>query len=136
MPAYMIGGINDQNLFALRLIATIVLLAVYSLLPEQYRFSRAIILFGAILAFILISILRWILMQTKVLTSNKQKEEHANTLIVGSAEEYEEAVQLMRDAGMQEKVLGRVAVSENDPSAIGHWSKLRHAFCNCSISGK
>ena len=31
------------------LVATIVLLAVYSLLPEQYRFSRAIILFGAIL---------------------------------------------------------------------------------------
>ena len=41
------GGINVQNWFVLHLIATIVLLAAYSLLPEQYRFSRAIILFGA-----------------------------------------------------------------------------------------
>ena len=61
MPGCMTGGINDLNWFVLHLIATIVLLAAYSLLPEQYRFSRAIILFGAILSFILIGILRWIL---------------------------------------------------------------------------
>lgn len=41
------------------LIATLVLLAAYALLPEHYRFSRAIILFGALLAFALISLLRW-----------------------------------------------------------------------------
>lgn len=105
-------------------IATIVLLAVYSLLPEQYRFSRAIILFGAILSFILTGFLRRLLIATKVLTSSKQQEEHANTLIIGSAKEYGEAVQVMNDAGMQEKVFGRVAVSENDSSAIGYWSKL------------
>lgn len=105
-------------------IATIVLLAVYSLLPEQYRFSRAVILFGAILSFILTGFLRRLLIATKVLTSSKQQEEHANTLIIGSAKEYGEAVQVMNDAGMQEKVFGRVAVSENDSSAIGYWSRL------------
>ena len=106
------------------LIATIVLLAVYSLLPEHYRFSRAIILFGAVLSFILIGLLRRLLIATQVLTSHKQQEGHANTLIIASAKEYDEAVQLMKDAGMQEKILGRVAVSENDPSAIGYWSRL------------
>jgi GT2 family glycosyltransferase len=54
------------------LIATIVLLAAYSLLPENYRFSRAVILFGAVLSFILIGLLRRILVQTKVLESNKK----------------------------------------------------------------
>ena len=63
-------------------------------------------------------------MQTKVLTSSKENEEHANTLIIASGKEYEEAVQLMKEAGMEEKILGRVAVTENDPSAIGNWSKL------------
>jgi len=106
------------------LIATIVLLAVYSLLPEEYRFSRAIILFGAILSFILIGLLRRLLIATKVLTSSKQQEEHADTLIIGSPNDYDEAAQLMKDAGMQEKILGRVAVSSNDTSAIGYWSKL------------
>ncbi len=106
------------------LIATIVLLAVYSLLPERYRFSRAIILFGAILSFIVIGILRRVLVAAKVLTSSKQKEGHANTLIVGSEKEYDEAVQLMKEAGVEEKVLGRVAVNADDTSAIGYWSKL------------
>ena len=106
------------------LIATIVLLAGYSLLPEQYRFSRAVILFGAVLSFIAIGILRRLLIATKILTSHKQQEEHASTLIIASAKEYEETVQLMNDAGMKEKILGRVAVDENDSSAIGYWSKL------------
>ena len=57
------------------LIATIVLLAAYSLLPEQYRFSRAIILFGAILSFILIGLLRRILVHTRVLTASNERED-------------------------------------------------------------
>ena len=57
MTAYY-AGLYDRwykrsELIRSTLMATIVLLAVYSLLPEQYRFSRAIILFGAILSFIL-----------------------------------------------------------------------------------
>jgi hypothetical protein len=30
----------------------------------------------------------------------------------------------MKEAGLQERVLGRVAVAENDPSGIGYWSKV------------
>jgi hypothetical protein len=100
------------------------MLAVYALLPEQYRFSRGIVLFGAILAFILISILRWVLTRGGVISSGNEKKDHANTLVVGSAEEYKKVLQLMEDAGMKEKVLGRVAVNENDPEAIGYWSRL------------
>jgi hypothetical protein len=107
------------------LIATIVLLAAYSLLPEQYRFSRGIILFGSLLAFVLISILRWVLIQTGVLNSNKEKEEKANIIIAGSEEEYKQAMQLLNEAGMKQKVLGRVAVKENDTSGIGYWEKIK-----------
>jgi GT2 family glycosyltransferase len=106
------------------LIATIILLAGYSLLPEQYRFSRAIILFGAILAFILISLLRWLLIAAHVLNSKHEKEEQPYTLIVGSAAEYEKILQLMKEAGLQERVLGRVAVNEDDYTAVGNWKKL------------
>jgi GT2 family glycosyltransferase len=106
-------------------IATIVLLAGYSLLPEQFRFSRAIILFGAMIAFVLISALRWMLIQTRILASGKEKEEHANTLIVASSSEYEKTVQLMKEAGLQERILGRVAVDENDSTGIGYWKKIK-----------
>lgn len=127
------AGLYDRwykrsELFRSTLVATITLLAAYSLLPEQYRFSRAIILFGAILSFILISFLRGLLVRTGVLETAKQKGERANTLIVGSAEEYKEAVQLLTDAGFSEKILGRVSVHENDTGAIGYWSKLNMLF--------
>jgi hypothetical protein len=106
------------------LIAIIALLAAYSLLPERYRFSRGIILFGALLAFALMSLLRWVLVQSKVLNSNKEREGNSNTLIVGSSTEYEETVQLMKDAGLNARVLGRVAVEETDRTAIGEWRRL------------
>jgi O-antigen biosynthesis protein len=106
------------------LVASIVLLAAYALLPEQYRFSRAIILFGVGLAFILISLLRWVLVRSKVLSSNKERSGQSNTLIAGSAEEYNKTVELMKDAGLQERVLGRIAVHEGDLQAVGHWKNI------------
>ncbi len=107
------------------LIATIFLLAAYSLLPEQYRFSRGIILFGSLLAFIFISLLRWMLVQTNILTSNRNKRGHTNTLIAGTPDEYDQTVQLLKDAGLQERVLGRVAVTADDESAMGTLNKIR-----------
>lgn len=106
------------------LIASIVLLAAYALLPEQYRFSRGIILFGALLAFLLIAALRWVLVQTDVLAGNKEKESHASTLIVGTAAEYQSCLQLMNGAGMQQKILGRVAVEPGDETALGKWPSI------------
>lgn len=106
------------------LIATIVLLAGYALLPEQYRFSRAIILFGAMMAFILISLLRWLLVKARVLESNKENGKSPNTLIVGAPQEYERVLQLMKEAGLQERIMGRIEVDDNDVSGVGHWKEL------------
>lgn len=102
-------------------VSIIVLLAGYALLPEQYRFSRAIVLFGALLAFMLISILRWLLIRTNVISNNKDKEEVHHTVIAGTQEEYERAVQILNDASFNQRILGRVAVESNDFSAIGHY---------------
>jgi hypothetical protein len=45
-------------------------------------------------------------------------------LIVASPQEYQQTVQLIKEAGLHERILGRVAVSENDGSAVGYWKKL------------
>lgn len=110
------------------LIATIALLAGYALLPEHLRFSRGILLFGSLLAFILISILRWFLVITHVISSNKEREENGNTLVVSSPEEYPRLQQLVKEAGLSEKMLGRIAVTENDKNAIGHYKKINSIF--------
>ena len=128
ITAYYAGlydrGYKRAELVRSTLVATIVLLAGYSLLPEQYRFSRAIILFGAVLSFVLIGLLRRILIMTRVLTDDKENEEPANTLVIASPAEYEKAIQLMEAANMKEKVLGRVAVTDDDNGAVGYWTNL------------
>ena len=129
MAAYY-AGLYDRwykrtELIRSTLIATIVLLAAYALLPEQYRFSRGIVLFGAILAFIFISILRWILIGANVINSNKEKEENATTVIAGTAEEFQQTLLLLKEAGMHQKILGRVAVVDNDVTALGSWKNLQ-----------
>lgn len=124
------AGLYDRwykrsELISSTLVATVLLLAAYSLLPEHYRFSRGIILFGAILSFLLISTLRYILVRRNVLTNNNRDDEHTTTLIAGTPEEYSDTVSLLKQAGLSERVLGRIAVQENDLfSAAGQWKEL------------
>lgn len=123
------AGLYDRwykrtELISSMLIAMVCLLAAYALLPEKFRFSRGILLFGSLLAFFIISILRWVLIQTGTLSSDSHKEENASTLIVASAKEYKQVTQLMKKAGFQEKILGRVAVDEQDQTAVGYFRNL------------
>lgn len=106
------------------LIATLVLLASYALLPERFRFSRGIVLFGAVIAFFLISIIRWLLIQNNVLKTSDDKDDQPQTLIVGSEREFETCKELMEHAGLHEKILGRVATTEDEPGGIGYWKRI------------
>lgn len=129
------AGLYDRRYKRPRLIrsafiTTIILLAGYGLLPEEYRFSRAIILLGSLLAFMLVGILRWILVKTRVLSSRMEQNESLNTIIIGSPEEYEHTLRLMKEAGYKERVIGRVAVNENDTTGIGYWKKLNSLYKN------
>lgn len=105
-------------------VATLILLAAYSLLPEDYRFSRGIIVFGVITAFLFISLLRWVLVETKVIIRATDKSEHGDTMIVGTVSEYEEIKLILQSAGMDDKILGRIAVEEDDTTGIGYWSRV------------
>jgi GT2 family glycosyltransferase len=128
MVAYYAGLYNKwykrPELIRSTLAATLVLLAAYSLLPESLRFSRAIVLFGAIMAFILISIFRWVLIKNNFLYKKNSREESPYTLIAGSENEYQSSLQLMQQAHLEERILGRVGIEENEPGAIGYWRKL------------
>ncbi len=123
------AGLYDRwykrsELISSTIIATLVLLAGYALLPEQYRFSRGIILFGALLSFIMISILRWLLVSFNVLDTRKEKDAQLTTLVVASPEEYKEVLLLLQQAGLHQKMLGRIAVDVNDGLAAGYWKNL------------
>jgi len=126
--AYYAGLYNKwyrrSELIRSTLAATLVLLAAYSLLPERLRFSRAIVLFGAVMAFFLISIFRWLLIKNNFLYKRHNGEENPYTLIAGSENEYRSSMQLMQRAHLEERILGRVGIEENEQGTIGYWRKL------------
>lgn len=97
-------------------IALVMVLAAYSLLPEMYRFSRAIVLLGSVFAFILLSIIRILFRNWGVLLL--EDEEVGQTIVVGDETEYERVCGLMRTAGMEDRLLGRVAVSDPRQDAL------------------
>jgi GT2 family glycosyltransferase len=94
------------------IIATLVLLAVYSLLPEQYRFSRAIILFGTLTASLLIGTVRWVLLQQRIIQHAPDKVHKPNILIAGTDEEHQELKTFFNES-LSSRIIGRLAVNES-----------------------
>ncbi|MFN2458435.1 MAG: glycosyltransferase family 2 protein [Chitinophagaceae bacterium] len=100
-------------------IASIVLLAVYALLPEKYRFSRAIILFGALTAFIFINLFRRVLLKANVLQKAPDKMAQRHILIAASESEFQDVKKLSHANQLHFRIIiGRVGVTPNDTNAI------------------
>lgn len=120
--AYYAGLYNkyykQSNLNRSTLIATLVLLAAYALLPEQYRFSRGVVVFGAALSFLLISLLRILLVRTGVLNKAIAEWSAPHILIVGSEQECEEVKKLYPEK-LREKIIGRIGPNSQQQNATG-----------------
>lgn len=124
------NGLYDRpyrqgNLNRSALVATVILLALYGLLPEQYRFSRGIILLSAILIFFTLSLLRWWLVHMGVLESAREADEERQTVVVGSAAEYEQVLGIYTASAIQEKLLGRVDPVAETPGSIAALAGLQ-----------
>lgn len=94
------------------LAATVTLLAVYGLLPEHYRFSRAVVVLGAVLAFFLLSLQRWLLTRTGVLSEAPAASAKPQILIAASEKEYEHLLGFLSEKGFGNRVIGRVGISK------------------------
>ncbi|MCW3074141.1 MAG: glycosyltransferase [Flaviaesturariibacter sp.] len=117
------AGLYDKvyrrmNLLRSTVFATLVLLAVYALLPESLRFSRGILFFGAMLAFVAISILRWSLLKVKFLQEPVEKVEQPFLLVAGSATEFEQASTLLQKNNLDTKIIGRISIDSHKEKAI------------------
>ena len=114
------NGYKPSRLNRAAIAAIVVLLAGYSLLPESLRFSRGILLFGSLMAYGLIALQREVLVNFKILESDKS-DGQGYTIIAGAHKEYTWVYETMQRYGMEEKILGRVAVKGGDEiNAIGN----------------
>ena len=113
------NGFKQKRLNHSTIIAFAILLSVYALLPESFRFSRGILVFGSLLAFVLMTMIRGWFVKWKVIESDEVSDEHRQTFIVGTEKEFKEVKIIMQNAGMGERVLGRIEVNGGSPNAIG-----------------
>lgn len=124
------GGLYDNGFKQSRLnrstvIAIGVLLSVYALLPESLRFSRGILFFGSILAFLLITLVRRVLLRWNII-ERAEESETGQTVIAGSETEYNEISHFIEKANKKEQILGRIAPGKiAEPNTVGSFGKLQ-----------
>jgi GT2 family glycosyltransferase len=102
--------------------AVLGMLAVYSLLPEQLRFSRGVIVCGGSLGGLFILLLRHLLLLKQSIFTNQ--EDDGNMVAVATGPEYEEIKRLLQNAMVDEQLLGRMSIDDNGSDALFGWKEL------------
>jgi hypothetical protein len=126
------AGLYDRyyraiNLIRSTFIATLFLLAIYALLPETLRFSRGIVVFGALSAFVLISIVRALLMSAGILYEPIDQVSRPYLLIAASPKEFEEVRSFLGEKNIADKIIGRVSVNGNGDQYVSRLDGIEQA---------
>lgn len=126
---YFSGG-YDRPYKAMRvlrgmLIGSAIILSIYALLPESFRFSRGITVLGALFGVLFILFSRVVLQRLGL--KEVASEEHLNkkTIMVASPEEEAAIAKLMQQAGIQKKIVGTISpTAEKMSHQIGTFSSI------------
>ncbi|MEO6814332.1 MAG: glycosyltransferase [Ginsengibacter sp.] len=119
------NGYKQSRLNKSTLISMLVILSAYSLLPERLRFSRGILLFGSITAFLFMTIVRQLLIKWKIIVAAAEGDENKRIVIAGSLEEFKEVRHFLEMPVKKESVLGRIGTSEiEEENTIGRFENL------------
>ena len=83
------------------LIGTIIILAIYGLLPEKFRFSRAIILLGAAWALIVLPVYRFLLQRLFKVNFYKDENNNKRLILIGDSQESQRVIELINSTGVR-----------------------------------
>ncbi|MBU6157836.1 MAG: glycosyltransferase, partial [Bacteroidetes bacterium] len=99
------------------------LLAIYALLPLEFRFSRAIVVMGSLLSVICLALWRTFLLRVGILES-AIKEEERYTLVVGTKEQAASLEKMMLQFGKSAPLKGVVSPIA-EPDTLGTMQDLK-----------
>ncbi|MDB5209328.1 MAG: hypothetical protein JWQ30_155, partial [Sediminibacterium sp.] len=114
--------------------AVVSMLAVYSLLPENIRFSRGVILWGGIIGASMIFLLRQFLLYRRNPLFIREEDAAAQTIVVATETEYAEIKQLLETAILDQQLLGRVSPGDDDRNALCGLKDLHSLVKNFAIN--
>ncbi|MGC8802753.1 MAG: nucleoside-diphosphate sugar epimerase/dehydratase [Bacteroidales bacterium] len=87
-------------------IGTIIILAIYALLPEGLRYSRMLIVSGALWSLLILTLFRYLLHLTGIKAFQLFNAKRKKVIIVGSQEEYERIRHLLSQTSINVEILG------------------------------
>ncbi len=130
-----LGGGYDKPIRIARptrgiLLGTGVILIIYSLLPETYRFSRALILFGTAWALIATTGVRILLHLLNIRAYRLNANQNRRLVIVGNPQECSRVHQLLKGTALKTSFVGYIAVDaekELNHHIIGDISRLQES---------
>lgn len=132
LSIYLSGGYDKpvrlRKIIQGMAIGTISILFFYSLLNEHYRFSRALILLGALWGAGVITGLRFLLHLFEVNGFRLNAEKNKRFIIVGEKEEVERVSELLQRTGMTPAFIGMVSYRQhrnNTNGFIGHLGQIK-----------
>ncbi len=115
--------------------AVLCMLAAYSLLPEEVRFSRGVILWGGLLSMAAVLLFRQTLFRKLFSWSGYQRGHTGKVVVVAGEKEYAEIKMIMENALQDEQLLGRVSLHPDEPDALCSVEQLTALQKNMPVSG-
>jgi O-antigen biosynthesis protein len=129
---YLSGGYDKPirlgKLFQGMVAGTIIILVLYSLLPEYYRFSRALIILGAFWGMSIMLLLRIVLHFLNVKSVRIGSEKNKRFIIVGEKEESERVSRLLDKTFVHPSFVGLVSYKNhknNQNGFLGHLEQIK-----------
>ncbi|WP_345083246.1 glycosyltransferase family 2 protein [Nemorincola caseinilytica] len=137
-PAYILlwllslyfNGAYDQPYRALKvtrgmIFGTIVILAYYGLLPPEYRFSRAIIIFSGFAGTVILLGLHELLYRMGVLRYIPYDALPRKAVIVADEHAYKQTAEVLRQVNYAPELSGRISPSADGPGALATIGEMK-----------
>jgi hypothetical protein len=123
-----------------------VILIGYSLLPEAYRFSRAIILLGSASTLVSLVLTRLIFHFLKIKGYILNEDLSKRMVIVANKDEYERVLSVLKETSVKPAFIGFVSIDEQAENQLGNINQLNEIievhqiqeiiFCSKNISSQ
>jgi len=134
LSVYLSGGYRLPSRLADTLkgiiISSAAILVIYSLVPLDYRFSRAVLVLGGLTALIVISLNRLILLAAGASLIRNPFPKIRRTIIVGEEIGVNNIRNLLNDSEIKYNIVGRVSVREDDPGqdVLGNLEQIKEVI--------
>ena len=129
---YLSGGydkpIRLRRIIQGMAIGTVIILVIYSLLPEYYRFSRALIIFGAVWGVLSMMFTRLILHVFNLNQFRINEDKNKRFIIIGEKQEAERVSELLQKTIVNPSFIGLVSFQHHRVNAngfIGHIGQIK-----------